>query len=203
MFRIKNNFYKVLSNSIGTVNPDTPYSKVKSKLLLNKLKAVYLVNEENKLLGVMSKGELLNIKSEWNYSPFYLTIGRKISNRDSENIENYNSIPIVDTNGILLKILEITDKSHINFNNESFNKFSNPFVIAEIGNNHNGQIKLGKELIKKAKESGANAVKFQARFLDDLYIDLSKKYLNETDFSTSYTISELKRFNLSFSDHII
>lgn len=200
MFRIKNNFYKVLSNSIGTVNPDTSYSKVKSKLLLNKLKAVYLVNEKNKLLGVMSKGELLNIKSQWNYSPFYLTIGRKISNRDSENIENYNSIPIVDTNGILLKILEITDKSHINFNNESFNKFSNPFVIAEIGNNHNGQIKLGKELIKKAKESGANAVKFQARFLDDLYIDLSEKYLNETDFSTSYTISELKRFNLSFSD---
>ena len=148
----------------------------------------------------MSKGEILNIKSDWNYSPFFLTIDRKISNRDSENLENYNSIPIVNKNGTLLKILEITDKSYVNLNDESFNKFSNPLVIAEIGNNHNGQIKLGKELIKKAKESGANAVKFQARFLEDLYIDLSDKYLNETDFSTSYTVSELKRFNLSFSD---
>lgn len=200
MFRIKNNFYEILPNSIGTVKPDVPYAEVKSKLLSNKLKAIYLVNEENELLGVMSKGEILNIKSDWNYSPFFLTIGSKISNRDSENLENYNSIPIVNTNGTLLKILEITDKSYINFNNESFNKFSNPLVIAEIGNNHNGQIKLGKELIKKAKESGANAVKFQARFLEDLYIDLSDKYLNETDFSTSYTVSELKRFNLSFSD---
>lgn len=200
MFRIKNNFYKVLSNSIGTVTPDTPYSEVKSKLLSNKLKAVYLVNEENKLLAVMSKGELLNFESDWNYSPFYLTINSKISNRDSENLKKYNSVPIVDSNSKLIKILELTDNSNISFANESFDKFSRPFIIAEIGNNHNGDLKLGKELIKRAKESGANAVKFQARFLEDLYIDLSEKYLNETDFSTSYTISELKRFNLSFSD---
>ena len=36
-------------------------------------------------------------------------------------------------------------------------------IIAEIGINHAGDIRLVKELIKTAKESGADAVKFQYR----------------------------------------
>ena len=37
----------------------------------------------------------------------------------------------------------------------------NPYIIAEIGINHNGRIKDIKKLIYSAKKSGANAVKFQ------------------------------------------
>lgn len=41
---------------------------------------------------------------------------------------------------------------------------SNPcFIIAEIGLNHNGDINIAKELIKKAHECGCDAVKFQKR----------------------------------------
>ncbi len=36
-------------------------------------------------------------------------------------------------------------------------------VIAEIGINHNGDLQLAKEMIRKAKEAGAYAVKFQKR----------------------------------------
>jgi N,N'-diacetyllegionaminate synthase len=35
------------------------------------------------------------------------------------------------------------------------------YVIAEVGINHNGDMKLAKELLQSAKESGANAVKLQ------------------------------------------
>jgi sialic acid synthase SpsE len=46
-----------------------------------------------------------------------------------------------------------------------------PFVIAEIGMNHNGDIELGKEMIRAAAEAGADAVKFQSfrteRFLSE------------------------------------
>ncbi|MCU0327599.1 MAG: N-acetylneuraminate synthase family protein [Chitinophagales bacterium] len=37
------------------------------------------------------------------------------------------------------------------------------FVIAEIGLNHNGDMQICKQLIHKAKEAGADAVKFQKR----------------------------------------
>jgi len=43
------------------------------------------------------------------------------------------------------------------------------YIIAEIGINHNGDIKLAKKLIDKAKQSGCNAVKFQKRTIDLVY----------------------------------
>ena len=45
--------------------------------------------------------------------------------------------------------------------NNFFKNLTQCFIIAEIGVNHNGDIKLAKEMIDAAKESGADAVKFQ------------------------------------------
>jgi len=42
-------------------------------------------------------------------------------------------------------------------------KYKNPFLIAEIGINHNGSIKSAKRLIDLAKQTGFDAVKFQKR----------------------------------------
>lgn len=41
-------------------------------------------------------------------------------------------------------------------------EYTNPFVIAEIGANHNGDMDLCEKLIHAAKEAGAHAVKFQS-----------------------------------------
>ena len=38
---------------------------------------------------------------------------------------------------------------------------NNPFIIAEAGVNHNGSLAIAKKLVKKAKDSGADAIKFQ------------------------------------------
>lgn len=40
--------------------------------------------------------------------------------------------------------------------------FSKPYIIAEIGANHNGDMDLAKEMIKSATDCGADAVKFQS-----------------------------------------
>ena len=40
---------------------------------------------------------------------------------------------------------------------------SDCYVIAELGNNHQGSVEKCKELIRKAKECNANAVKLQKR----------------------------------------
>ena len=44
-----------------------------------------------------------------------------------------------------------------------------PYLIAEIGINHNGDLKIAKQLIKNAKVSGFDAVKFQKRTIDLVY----------------------------------
>ncbi len=46
--------------------------------------------------------------------------------------------------------------------NKLIKNFSKPFVIAEIGANHNGDIDLAKKMIISAKKAGADAVKFQS-----------------------------------------
>lgn len=43
------------------------------------------------------------------------------------------------------------------------------FIIAEIGINHNGSVKLAKKLIKMAKDYDCDAVKFQKRTVDVVY----------------------------------
>ena len=44
-----------------------------------------------------------------------------------------------------------------------------PFLIGEIGINHNGDVKIAKELIKNAKDCKFDAVKFQKRTIDIVY----------------------------------
>jgi N-acetylneuraminate synthase len=45
----------------------------------------------------------------------------------------------------------------------------NLFLIAEIGINHNGEMKIAKQLIDDAKKAGFDAVKFQKRTIDKVY----------------------------------
>jgi N-acetylneuraminate synthase len=44
-----------------------------------------------------------------------------------------------------------------------------PYLIAEIGINHNGDLDIAKTLIKNAKNSGFDSVKFQKRTIDIVY----------------------------------
>ena len=55
-------------------------------------------------------------------------------------------------------------------------EFTPPYIIAEIGVNHEGSIKLAKQLIKQAKRGGASAVKFQAYKADTLVVKSAKAY---------------------------
>ena len=62
------------------------------------------------------------------------------------------------------------------------------FVIAEIGNNHNGSVDLCCKMMKKAVECGAHAVKLQKRNIDTFWSEeiLNKPYDNENSFGKTY-----------------
>ena len=67
------------------------------------------------------------------------------------------------------------------------------FIIAEIGNNHNGNFELALELIDLAISNGADCVKFQMRNLKDLYRKKSLQRLDD-DLGTEYIIDLLKKY---------
>ncbi len=56
----------------------------------------------------------------------------------------------------------------------SFLKKNDPFIIAEIGNNHEGSFKLAKKLIIEAAKTGVDAVKFQT-FQTENYVNSKDK----------------------------
>jgi sialic acid synthase len=63
-----------------------------------------------------------------------------------------------------------------------------PYVIAEIGNNHQGDIWKALALIDAAADAGANAVKFQRRTIDKCYTkeQLKAPYDNPNSFGKTY-----------------
>jgi len=63
-----------------------------------------------------------------------------------------------------------------------------PFVIAEIGHNHQGSIDKAKEMIKEAKLCGASAVKLQKRSNKDLYTEemYNSNYNSENSYAKTY-----------------
>ena len=70
-----------------------------------------------------------------------------------------------------------------------------PFIIAEIGINHNGDILIAKKLIDMAKECGCNAVKFQKRTIEKVY---SKDVLDSPRESQWGTTTRDQKLGLEF-----
>ena len=67
------------------------------------------------------------------------------------------------------------------------------FFIAEIGNNHNGDYFLAKKTIEAAAASGANAVKFQKRFIDEVFTKEMQKRPQVKDQVYGKTYGEYRR----------
>ncbi|MCX4338485.1 MAG: N-acetylneuraminate synthase family protein [Lachnospiraceae bacterium] len=69
------------------------------------------------------------------------------------------------------------------------------FIIAEIGINHNGDMKLAKKLIDTAVIAGCDAVKFQKRTVDKVY---TKEYLDGPRQSPWGTTQRAQKEGLEF-----
>ena len=77
------------------------------------------------------------------------------------------------------------------------------FIIAEAGVNHNGSIKLAKELIDVASDAGADAVKFQTFKAETLVSKSAQKasYQKETTDGKESQFDMLKKLELDVATH--
>ena len=77
------------------------------------------------------------------------------------------------------------------------------FIIAEAGVNHNGSIKIAKDLINVAVESGADAVKFQTFKAEKLVSKTAEKadYQKKTTEASESQFDMLKKLELDVEAH--
>ena len=74
------------------------------------------------------------------------------------------------------------------------------YIIAEIGNNHNGNFDRAINMIDKAVDAGVDCAKFQMRDLPSVYRERSLLKKGE-DLGTEYIIDLLDRFELTTDQH--
>lgn len=80
--------------------------------------------------------------------------------------------------------------------NSLFKKKKSPYIIAEIGINHDGDFKKAKKLIRLAKINGAHAVKFQLFKAKDLYLSSSKIFKIVKKLELSFkNIEKLRKYS--------
>ena len=79
-------------------------------------------------------------------------------------------------------------RREITIDNTVINDESPCYVIAEIGHNHQGNLDIAKEMVRVAKECGANAVKLQKRNNKTLFTKalLDSAYDNENSYGPTY-----------------
>ena len=75
-----------------------------------------------------------------------------------------------------------------------------PYIIAEIGINHNGYLNLAKKMIIASKKAGADAVKFQMRNVNEM-VNL-KKDLGKSTGYLSKDENDIKKTKKKFGSWV-
>jgi N-acetylneuraminate synthase len=91
--------------------------------------------------------------------------------------------------------VRLTEKTEVS-------NFGSPYIIAEIGSNHNGDMGLAARLIEKARDAGAHCVKFQSWSKESIF---SRKVYEENHFladdyrdRTDFTLEQIvEKFSIS------
>lgn len=185
---------------------DDPIKYALTKIERNKHKLVYVVDQKNHLMGCLADGDF----RRWSLSQSQIDLSTPVieacnSNCHREQVDipqqdlkriitgRYASIPLVDNAGHLVAIAQNTTK-FITIGNRRISAEDPAYIIAEIGNNHQGDIELAKHLVDVAVKANIDCVKFQMRTMDALYRD---DRFEKEDLGTQYTIDLLKKYQLS------
>jgi sialic acid synthase SpsE len=86
--------------------------------------------------------------------------------------------------------------------------FKAPYIIAELGSNHNGDMDLARKLIDEAKAAGCHCVKFQSWSKETIFakkvyeenVFLKDDYRNRTDFTLEQIVEQFSVSEQELSD---
>ena len=184
-------------------------SDILEKINENRSRLVFIVTEKFELSGTLSDGDIrrwligpneLNLDASaemvMNRNCKYGKIGQTEEEIEKDFVDGIDCIPIVDDNGHIMKLL-FKGEMGFQIDDQIISRGSQTYIIAEIGNNHQGDIIQARKLVDFAIEAGANCAKFQMRNLSDLYNQESLEDINSSDLGTQYNLDLLTRFQLT------
>ena len=179
----------------------------------SKVGVLFVVDEQSILLGSFTDGDfrrwvieqekidlsthLTDVMNESFFSMHINTVHSDVSEGFSEKI---SCIPLVDDKNRVVAIA-LPKQTEYSVNNTVISQHSRAFIIAEIGNNHQGDISIAKKLVDSAVDAGVDCVKFQMRDIDQLYRDITDSNTSE-DLGSEYTLDLLSKFQLSDDEFI-
>lgn len=189
------------------IAPDESIINALQRMSQSATRVALLANEDGFLQAVFTDGDL----REW------LTKSREINlnlpvveaaNKDftyarldqtPESISRLFSqkiqfIPLLDEKGRIVSIA-FSDDLLIKIGDHVISDSSPAFVIAEIGNNHNGDFSMARRLVEESAKAGANCAKFQMRHMPSLYRQSGAS--SSEDLSAEYVLDLLSRHQLS------
>lgn len=178
------------------------------KISDNKSRIIFAVSESGKLEGVLTDGDFRRWIVGQNNIDLNQPVGR-ITNKsyvwfhhDEDHVkiraafsDRIDAIPLVDQHGHMVAIAR-RHMDGVRIGDFVIGAESPVFVIAEIGNNHNGSLELAFKLIDAAAEAGANCAKFQMRQMASLYRNAGDSRDASADLGAQYTLDLLARFQL-------
>lgn len=175
----------------------------------NQSRIVFIVEDNGLLIGTLSDGDFrrwITSRSDFdlnqpvdmvmNSKPVSLSVHAQPQKIENQFTRNIDIIPLTDDAGRFVAIARRSVRG-FQIGEHLISEQGKAFIIAEIGNNHQGDINLAKQLVDLAREAGADCVKFQMRNLESLYSNRGKAGNAKYDLGSQYTLDILNKYQLS------
>ncbi|WP_058235184.1 N-acetylneuraminate synthase family protein [Devriesea agamarum] len=177
----------------------------------NQARIVFVVDEHGTVQGALTDGDM----RRWliaHDQPDLSAPALQIANRSFVSVAEgtpldemqamtrpgLDRIPVLDERGRMVAVAT-TEKMTLRIGRHIVGPGHRSLLIAEIGNNHQGDVDLAKRLVDLCAQAGADVVKFQLRDMAALYRSGGSSSYGE-DLGPQYTMNLLAKYSLSADD---
>lgn len=181
------------------------------KINANKKRIIFILADNGFLVGCLTDGDFrrwvtttpnfdinLSVSEIMNPHVSWVRAGATNKEINAKFSPSIDVIPIVDDSQRLVSVA-LKNEDGFSVGKRVISDENQTFIIAEIGNNHNGDLDLAKRLVDLAFDAGADCVKFQMRDVSSLYKS-SGKQDHAADLGAQYTMDLLSKFQLKNSE---